>query len=201
MAMWVKEILGGDIISCHVNELPHWYNHIYVDGDRVFLDLTGDQFGRDPVQMSSNRLYEGRHTYVSSTRGKSLQTRYAAFKARLDDLKESVSPEHFQMLIQIMADSEKGLPAQDTLTLLSRMFQNQILDRTRRDTFHTLHYGVNPFTSLMILKVFVRMGYSCRDNDVGWYDFLDHVVNEVKRRGENPQQVLGEIYNEFYVTH
>lgn len=52
--------LGGEYVSASVSGVSHWFNRVSVCG-RVFdVDLTGDQFGRPPVQVApAGELYEG----------------------------------------------------------------------------------------------------------------------------------------------
>lgn len=51
VATLVQHAFGGAYISAIVEGQSHWYNRIEV-GDRPFdVDLTGDQFGREPVRI------------------------------------------------------------------------------------------------------------------------------------------------------
>lgn len=60
VAVIAHELLGGQFVSAKVHGLSHWFNRIHVDGQWLDFDLTGDQFGRDPVQVASaGYLYPG----------------------------------------------------------------------------------------------------------------------------------------------
>jgi len=41
---------GGHLVSAYVNGIKHWFNKI----DNYYIDLTGDQFGFDPVQIKKD---------------------------------------------------------------------------------------------------------------------------------------------------
>ena len=49
---------GGNMVSAKVHGESHWFNRIYysasIDAD---VDLTGDQFGLPPFQISARELY------------------------------------------------------------------------------------------------------------------------------------------------
>jgi hypothetical protein len=49
--------LGGEMISCKVDGISHWYNRV----NGVYLDVTGDQFGRHIIQINRMPLYDGEH--------------------------------------------------------------------------------------------------------------------------------------------
>lgn len=57
VAMDVFFSLGGELVSCKVGGISHWYNLI----NGVYLDVTGDQFGRPVIQIGKTPLYEGEH--------------------------------------------------------------------------------------------------------------------------------------------
>lgn len=40
------------MVSAIVDGQSHWYNRLRLDGHTVDIDVTGDQFGREPVQVS-----------------------------------------------------------------------------------------------------------------------------------------------------
>ncbi|WP_455749471.1 YunG family protein [Paraburkholderia caribensis] len=42
---------GGSLVSTTVDGISHWFNRLDVDGQMLDVDLTGDQFGRRPVQV------------------------------------------------------------------------------------------------------------------------------------------------------
>lgn len=52
LIVWAR--FGGSFVSTYHFEISHWYNRI---GD-LDVDLTGDQFGLDPVQIKRD-LYPG----------------------------------------------------------------------------------------------------------------------------------------------
>ncbi|MDF1501322.1 HAD family hydrolase [Roseisolibacter sp. H3M3-2] len=53
VATIIHEMLGGELLSTHVNGEPHWLNRLPTDVGAVDVDLTGDQFNRAPVQVAS----------------------------------------------------------------------------------------------------------------------------------------------------
>jgi len=56
----VNEVLGGRLVSARVSGLSHWFNRVRVGRDDVDLDLTGDQFGFDAIQVAkAGALYPG----------------------------------------------------------------------------------------------------------------------------------------------
>lgn len=63
--MIVNRIYGGEFVSAVVDGCSHWFNRVVLCGRKVDVDLTGDQFGRHPVQVcllepdDSISLYEG----------------------------------------------------------------------------------------------------------------------------------------------
>ena len=48
----VNQVLGGSLVSAKVSGLSHWFNRVRVRGGDVDLDLTGDQFGFDAIQVA-----------------------------------------------------------------------------------------------------------------------------------------------------
>jgi hypothetical protein len=60
VAYIVREMFRGAYVSASVDGQSHWFNRIET-GDGVFdVDLTGDQFGRNAVQVApSGTLYDG----------------------------------------------------------------------------------------------------------------------------------------------
>ena len=53
VAAIIYKRFGGNLVSAYVNGIKHWFNKI----DDYYIDLTGDQFGFDPVQIKKD-LYE-----------------------------------------------------------------------------------------------------------------------------------------------
>jgi hypothetical protein len=53
-------LLGAGMVSALVDGRSHWFNRIQLASESVDLDLTGDQFGFPPLQVSdAGRLYPG----------------------------------------------------------------------------------------------------------------------------------------------
>lgn len=48
----VARLFGGDLVSSRVDGLSHWYNRFYLESETVDCDITGDQFGHAPIQIS-----------------------------------------------------------------------------------------------------------------------------------------------------
>jgi hypothetical protein len=60
VAAIVHELLGGEMVSALVDGYSHWINRVDCDGQKVDIDLTGDQFGRAPIQVGRpGELYPG----------------------------------------------------------------------------------------------------------------------------------------------
>jgi hypothetical protein len=58
VAAIVQLQLGGDLLSTIIDGEPHWYNRVFCDRSRWDVDLTGDQFGRPPIQaVAAGDLY------------------------------------------------------------------------------------------------------------------------------------------------
>jgi hypothetical protein len=47
----LQHLHGGDLVSTTVDGVSHWHNRLVVDGVVRDVDVTGDQFGRSPVQI------------------------------------------------------------------------------------------------------------------------------------------------------
>lgn len=59
VAAIVQDRLGGMLVSAIVEGESHWFNRLNINGQELDLDLTGDQFGRKPVQIApAGKLYE-----------------------------------------------------------------------------------------------------------------------------------------------
>lgn len=52
VAAIVHEEFGGEFVSAHVEGTSHWFNRISVGESQWDIDLTGDQFGRQRVQIA-----------------------------------------------------------------------------------------------------------------------------------------------------
>jgi hypothetical protein len=60
VAAIVNALLGGALISANVKGHSHWFNQIPVGLTKVEVDLTGDQYGRAPLQVATPwSLYSG----------------------------------------------------------------------------------------------------------------------------------------------
>ena len=58
VAAIVYEILGGDMISTKTGRQSHWLNRLHDHERSVDVDLTGDQFGLPPIQITkAGELY------------------------------------------------------------------------------------------------------------------------------------------------
>lgn len=56
----VNKLIGGQLVSARPDGTSHWFNRIRA-GDRYYdVDITGDQFGKEPVQIEiAAKLYAG----------------------------------------------------------------------------------------------------------------------------------------------
>ena len=60
VAAIVRRRLGGWLVSATVDNHSHWFNRLKAGKQLVDVDLTGDQFGRTPIQIAKfGRLYPG----------------------------------------------------------------------------------------------------------------------------------------------
>jgi hypothetical protein len=60
VAAIVHELLGGEMVSTLVHGHSHWINRLDEGGHKIDVDLTGDQFGRDAIQIGPpGTLYSG----------------------------------------------------------------------------------------------------------------------------------------------
>ena len=60
VAVIVRRWLGGRLVSAMVANQSHWFNRLQAGKRFVDMDLTGDQFGRPPVQIrTAGQLYTG----------------------------------------------------------------------------------------------------------------------------------------------
>lgn len=56
VALLIRSLFEGELVSAKVNEVSHWYNQIR---EGLYVDLTGDQFGFAKVQISDQPIYPG----------------------------------------------------------------------------------------------------------------------------------------------
>jgi hypothetical protein len=54
-ALIVQRKLGGELVSSMVDGQSHWFNRIKIGEHTVDIDLTGDQFGFEPIQLSVDK--------------------------------------------------------------------------------------------------------------------------------------------------
>ena len=60
VAAIVRRQLGGWLVSAAVGNDIHWFNRVRAGKRLIDLDLTGDQFGRAPIQIATfGHLYGG----------------------------------------------------------------------------------------------------------------------------------------------
>lgn len=52
VALIVNKIYGGELVSCTMPTGSHWFNRISDGSELHDVDLTGDQFGLNPVQVA-----------------------------------------------------------------------------------------------------------------------------------------------------
>ena len=65
VAVLVNDLLGGMLVSALVNGQSHWFNRLQVGNGVLDVDVTGDQFGLEPIRVGPlGSLYE--HTRVRS---------------------------------------------------------------------------------------------------------------------------------------
>jgi hypothetical protein len=80
----LQDLYGGEIVFGEVGGVPHYWAKI---GGR-FIDLTGDQFGRPPIQCATRSPYEVQSTFVRhpnerDERDTKVQGKYDLFKQRV----------------------------------------------------------------------------------------------------------------------
>jgi hypothetical protein len=77
VAALVYERMGGTLVSTVFANKSHWFNRLPVGNGLIDVDLTGDQFGRDAVQIAPpGQLYN--HTKERSFNELNLETRARA---------------------------------------------------------------------------------------------------------------------------
>lgn len=59
VAVLVNDLLGGTLVSAIVNGQSHWFNRVQAGNGLVDVDVTGDQFGLEPIRIgAAGALYE-----------------------------------------------------------------------------------------------------------------------------------------------
>lgn len=53
VALVVRDVFGGELVSARPMGVSHWFNRIHIGDCSFDVDLTGDQFGRLRVQLST----------------------------------------------------------------------------------------------------------------------------------------------------
>ncbi len=61
VAVIVHAMFGGDYVSATVRGTSHWFNRVGGPLGPLWIDLTGDQFGRDCVQLTLEPPYDTTH--------------------------------------------------------------------------------------------------------------------------------------------
>jgi hypothetical protein len=89
--------LGGDFVSAIVDSGSHWFNRIETIDGTIDIDLTADQFGRDPIAVdAAGQLYEG--TRVRADRELNIETlQRALILARRADMHDVAA--HLQRIL------------------------------------------------------------------------------------------------------
>jgi len=81
----VLKNFGGDFVSAKVNGESHWFNRIHLPDATVDVDLTGDQFGREPIQIGpAGGLYPGTQIRGSDELNAETRHRAAVLEKRLN---------------------------------------------------------------------------------------------------------------------
>lgn len=79
---------GADMVSAIVNGNSHWFNRVLIGGDTCDVDLTGDQFGFDSVQVAApGRLYPNTRLRKNEEICSETMSRYNIFVNRLISIK------------------------------------------------------------------------------------------------------------------
>lgn len=183
VAIYMATVLGdtAEILTCKVGKIPHWYNRYRgSDGKTVYLDLTGDQFGRKLIQMSHDPLYDGPHK-IATTRGiQSVQDRYGLFLQRFRELLDD-----FDDYFALKALAELTLhvePLSIGHLALTTHIQTHKKENNLPSFFNNLHYLVNPYTPTSYLQLIETMTSDPDNPPPGWYDLSDRIHREIARR-------------------
>jgi hypothetical protein len=91
VAELVRRRMGGRLVSATVENESHWFNRLPMGEEFVDVDLTGDQFGRAPVQIASRGcLYSGTRVRRHAELLPETLARSLALEGRLRDSRKSV---------------------------------------------------------------------------------------------------------------
>ena len=83
VAAIIYSLYGGEMVSAIVDGVSHWFNRITIDQYIMDIDLTGDQFGEDKVQiMFSGDLYPNTKVRQYSELNKETLRRIGLFAGR-----------------------------------------------------------------------------------------------------------------------
>lgn len=83
-AMVVHDHLGGTYVSAVIDGVSHWFNCVRFGKTWVDVDLTGDQFGRGPIQIApAGTLYQGSRTRSAKELNDETVARYQILRGRL----------------------------------------------------------------------------------------------------------------------
>lgn len=52
VALLIQRFLGGELLSTTIHGPSHWFNRVWFEGYSFDVDLTGDQFGYESVQLA-----------------------------------------------------------------------------------------------------------------------------------------------------
>ncbi len=83
VAAIVHRKLGGNLVSAKIANESHWFNRIPIRDQWFVIDLTGDQFGRPPIQVvAAGTLYPGTKLRDPAELNKETLQRSAALAVR-----------------------------------------------------------------------------------------------------------------------
>lgn len=91
VAVLVRNIFGGDMVSTKIDGKSHWYNRL---PDGMYIDLTGDQFGRPDIQAAKyaplypDTVFRKESDVNEETRLRAIQLSKNLRSAYLDDLND-----------------------------------------------------------------------------------------------------------------
>jgi hypothetical protein len=85
-AIFINRQLGGEFVSATLSSgVSHWFNRIRFGGEWFDVDLTGDQFGEDPVRVGSpNSLWAGTRSRSEVDINADTWRRHELFSSRVE---------------------------------------------------------------------------------------------------------------------